>query len=268
MLYCATRVRCGRAYELEVYEMNISTDWQVESLRISVFPVEIESVSPSKLWEKHVGEPEPEIHIQPGRINQRNAKHRNGDIYLVKVPNQIDWRYVLPPDATTTENGLSVWGNLKHEVNVFLEFSKDFLQDPGILPVNRLAFGAVLMKPTSDLISSYRYLADLLPRFDLENAADFGYQISRRRISNVFNELQINRLSRWDVVTLERNESTLDPVQDAEENRIGSLSAARLELDINTVPLEAVALPPESLLGVFEEFVQIGLEIARIGDIR
>ncbi|MCY3780054.1 MAG: hypothetical protein OXG78_07080 [Chloroflexi bacterium] len=248
--------------------MSESIDWQVETLRITAFPVEIDSVSPSELWDKHKGELKPEVHIQPDSINRRNARHRNGEIYLVKTPSQIDWRYVLPLDDTSPESGLPVWGNLNNELNPFLEFSKEFLQNPVIFPVFRLAFGAILMKPRSDLISSNEYLADFLPHLDLEDATDFGYQISRGRTSDVVNELHINRLSRWQVLTLERKGSTLDPADDGNLDLVETLFAARLELDINSSPDYGPPLNSDLLSSAFEELVDMGLEIARRGDVK
>ncbi len=245
----------------------MASDWQVETLRISVFPVEIDSVSPSKLWAAHVGEPEPEIHIQPGTTNQRNAKYMNGDLYLIKTKSQIDWRYVLPLDASNIENDLPVWGNLDNELTAFVEFSKSFLQNITILPVNRLAFGAVLMKAERDVQSVYNRLGDLLPRLDLDNVADFGYVISRQRKSEVLNELNINRLSRWHMATLERNISTLDPEEDIGKHAIERLFAARLELDINSSPDNNSPLPSNSLVPAIEELISMGLEIASMGDI-
>ncbi|MCY3831989.1 MAG: hypothetical protein OXG85_03160 [Chloroflexi bacterium] len=242
-------------------------DWQVETLRISVFPEDIDSVSPSKLWEMHIGEPEPEVIIQPGSTNRRNAKYRNGEIYLVKTRSQIDWRYVLPLEDTANENDLPAWGNLELELTGFLEFSQSFLQKPSILPVNRLAFGAVLMRPAKNLLTTCEHLAGLLPRFDLEDVAEFNYLINRRRRSSFVEDLHINRLSRWAAVTLERNTSTLDPVVDGELNPIKRLFASRVELDINTVPVHGTQLPSELLMNLFQELVDMGKRITQEGDV-
>ncbi len=248
--------------------MNWSRDWQVESLRVSVFPMENDSTSPSQLWDHYIVEPPVNIQIEHGRINQRFGQYKHGNIYLVKLPNQIDWRYVLEPDDTLDELTLPVWGSLDPSVDTILQFADDWLTCPDIMPVSRLAFGAVLLIPTLDLSQTYKILQNLLPSMELGNVADFGYHINRRRRSIAAEDLQINRLSRWNIATFERNDSTLDPVQDIEENRNRRLFAPRLELDINTVPLEAVALPSESLLEVFKELVHVGLEIARKGDIQ
>ena len=244
----------------------MAADWQVETLRISVFPHEIDTVSPSTIWDRHKGEPEPEIHIQPGSTNQRNAKHKNGEMYLVKTTRQIDWRYVLPLNVAANEDELPVWGDLELELTAFLQFSKDFLQNSTILPVDRLAFGAVLMKVERDVPSVYEYLGHLLPRFNLANVADFNYQINRQRKSSVLHELSINRFSRWQIATLERNISTLDP-EEVEKYPLERLFAARLELDINSSPDSFSRLDSGLLAIAFEELVAMGLEIADEGDI-
>ncbi len=246
----------------------MAVDWQVESLRLSVFPIEINDVSPSKLWEQHIGKPDPEVLIQPGKINQRNAEHGNGNVYLVKTPNQIDCRYVIEPDESNTDELIPAWGSWQHEVGVFLDLTIDLLRSPLILPLNRIAFGAVLMSPAKDLSRTHVHLASLLPRFDLEDASEFNYLINRRRGSTIVSALQINRLSRWLIVTLERKDSTLDPVMDEEQKRVDRLFASRLELDINTIPTDGNGIQSESLPTLFEELLQMGLEIAEKGDVR
>ena len=109
-----------------------------------------------------MGETEPEIHIQPGKTNQRGANFKNGDIYLVKTPSQVDWRYVLPLDDSETENGLPIWGNLKHELEGFIEFSTDFLQNLDVLPLDQISvwrrayeafFRRTFNAPTSGTVS-------------------------------------------------------------------------------------------------------------------
>ncbi len=247
--------------------MRLSENWQVESLRITAFPVENESVSPSKLWETHVGEPEPEIHIQPGKINQRNAKQEYGDIYLVKTVNQIEWRFVVSPSADLNEQSHPVWGDLEHGVHEIRELSNSLLQDCNILPLSRLAFGAELISPTLELNTIREQLSGLLPRMDLAKVVDFAYQVNRIRESNSVDGLHINRLSRWNVATIVRNDSTLDSSLDIEQRRTSRIYAARLVLDINTVPIDNRQLPTDSLLNTFEELLRMGLEISSQGDI-
>lgn len=268
MVYFASQGSCARAIGCERFLKDMASEWQVETLRITVFPVDNENVSPSELWSKHFGATEPEVHIEPGSRNQRNAEYGNGDIYLIKTPSQIDWRYVLPPDTATYENNMPVWGDLDFELTSFVDFSKSFLQNPAVLPVSRLAFGAVLMETTLNANSTHRHLKRYLPKLDLEDSADFGYTISRRRTSEVVNDLLINRLNRWHVATLNRNTSTLDPAADAEEHRLERFFAARLELDINTVPLvDECKLNSTLLPDLFDELVRMGLEIASKGDV-
>lgn len=243
------------------------TDWQVDTSRISVFPEDNVRTSPSRIWDQFIGEEPDSVQFEQSRLNARQKKYGNRTIALVKQQAQIDWQFPIVPDKSTSQQGLPNWGSLPDEVNAILEFAKKWLICTEIMPVNRLAFGATLLTPTVDEATAYEKLQMLFPSIDPENVSDFSYQINRRRSSKTTKGLKINRLSRWNIATLERTVSTLDPIADIGENRPDRLYSVRVELDINTGSNIGYTLPSESLVANFEELVDMGLEIAREGDI-
>lgn len=247
--------------------MRESINWQVESLRITVFPEYYSKISPIKLWDEFIDEEPDKVQIERDKFDARHKEFEDRIVALAKQERRINWHYLPKQDESASHPELPEWGNLQAEVDNLLYWSTRWLAFPYIMPVNRLAFGAALMIPTIDPASAYSQLQQLLPDMALENASDFSYQINRRRSSETIEDVQLNRLSRWNVAILEPNQSNLDPAADLEGNTIERAFATRLELDINTVPQGSSALPTESLTSIFEELVQMGLEIASEGDV-
>ena len=247
--------------------MDEYTDWQVEKSRVSVFPEDNLRTSPSRLWDQFVGEDPDSVQIEQSKFDARQKKYGNRITVLVKQPMQIDWQFPIVPQDNESRQSMPTWGSLQDELNSILDFSKKWLICTEIMPIVRLAFGVALLIPTVDEVTAYERLQRLFPDINPESVSDFSYQINRRRGSETIEGLTINRLTRWDIVILERMVSPLDPIANTGDNRPGRLYAVRVELDINAEPHTGHTLPPESLPKVFEELVEIGLEIVREGDI-
>ena len=246
--------------------MITSTDWQVESVRITVFPEHYSEIDAKELWDQFIGDDPDKVQIERDKFDVRHKEIENRIVALIKQAGKIDWQYLTKQLESPEEIELPAWGSQEEELNVLLEYSKRWLTYTDIMPLNRLAFGATLLLPSIDLLSAYRQLKELLPQMDLENASDFNYQINRRRKSETTEDLLINRLSRWNVIALERNEGSIERMADGDQSIADRVYASRLELDINTVPITGSPLPTESLTLIFEELVQLGLEIAVEGD--
>ena len=130
-------------------------------------------------------------------------------------------------------------------------------------PLRRLAFGAVLLKPVPSHDSGYETLGGYLPAVTMDpKSSDFLYQINRRRLSEVIDDLWVNRLSKWSIQRVE----SLTVSSDGTVVRGMGASACRVELDINSVP-SAESLPADRLPRFFEELVVLAGEIALDGDI-
>lgn len=267
MVYCAAQDSCVRAIGCERHDMNRRADWQVESLRITVFPEDNARTSPSRLWDQFVGEKPDNVQIEQSKFDARQKILGNRITVLVKQPAQIDWQFPIVPQDNESKQSMPNWGSLHVEVDSLLQFSRKWLTCVEIMPVIRLAFGAVLLIPANDEVTAYERLQQLFPGIDPRSVSDFSYQINRRRGSRTVEGLTINRLSRWNIATLERLVSPLDPFAETDDNLPTRLNAVRAELDINTGPHTGHTLPSESLVTVFDELVEMALEIAREGDV-
>ena len=141
------------------------------------------------------------------------------------------------------------------------------------LQVARVAFGANLVQPADNMRDAHKRLADYLTNvtIDLENSFDLSYQINRRRESKVIPQLQINRLSKWSVMTQETGSFAFqfgqNVVDTAFSAPVTQAFASGLELDINTIPADSLILPEAKLFTLFGELLDLGKEVAEEGDV-
>ena len=240
--------------------MSKKTDWQVENLRITAFPENNASVSAPALWERYIGEEPDDTRIQRGGLETREVEYKNGRILLIKWPDRIEWRYLAKQDDTDPLR-LPIIGSLKDELDVIVKLAKKWLNSSDMFQLNRLAFGAVLLNPVESMLEGYESLREFLPFLNSENLNDFNYQVNRRRNSKIVRDVSVNRLTRWSVFSLKQLDFTQGRSTDLD-------FASRLELDINTLPERISSLPSESLVSLFDELVQMGLELSKKGDIK
>ena len=246
--------------------MGDSKDWQVENLRITMFPENNARISPSSHWDEIIAEDADNVQIQPGRLNARHVDRGHGVIFLIKQSEYIEWRYLGKPDENRNELRLPIVGSLFEELDVILELSRMSLRSPSLLPINRLAFGAVLLLPAQSLNTGFANLQDFFPKINFQRVNDFDYRVNRRRNSEVVKDLEINRISQWSVARLERVADTLDPASSLADGSSSSAFASRLELDVNTVQRRD-ALQSDSLVDLFNELIHLGTELSERGDV-
>ena len=245
--------------------MDESTNWQVENLRITLFPENNASISPSKLWDEIIAKDPDDVQIHSGRLNARHVEFENGVIFLVKQQEHIEWRYMAKPDEKPDRLKLPTIGSLDCEIDIFLEFSNRWLKSLNLLRANRLAFGAVLLLPAQSLDEGFENLQVFVPQMNLKKVDDLEYRVNRRRKSKVIEDLEINRISQWNVARLERVDP-LDPAMFLDDSSSNKAFASRLELDINTVQ-RGGDLQPNGFVDLFNELVDLGMELTMKGDI-
>lgn len=255
--------------ELESARLSL-TAWQVETLRLTAFPSPAAQVTEPTWWTDLVGEP-PETRILHPRKGgwQEKGPFKGGKLVLRVQPNRIDWLFTPVNDQEQEVESFPTIGSFPESLDVFLPLMVRWFDLETCPPVQRLAFGAVLLQPVEDRQAGYRQISPYLPsvQLDPEGSSDFSYRINRPRDSSSgIIGLRINRLSRWSVATWRAAEFSVGPALvgyfPGEEHY-----ACRLELDINTVPDFQGELHREQLPQIFEELVDVGKEIATEGDI-
>lgn len=244
-------------------------DWDVESLRISIFcPNGAVSSTQIDLWAKVTGTQPETIDSRPregltrvvGSIGQNN-------LFLTVQEGRIDWLVqpiVVPPNQQTAS-----LLTLKDVAEVFPVLEKAIRHSLETIPVVlRLAFGSVLVKQVSDLTQALKELSRYLPRLDLDSleGSDFIYQVNRRRRSASVQHAHINRLAKWSTAQTGGLEVQVKPTGQPRIRTAKVSFVRKLDLDVNTTP-ETSAMSNDKIPSLFGELITLAGELATEGDV-
>ena len=245
-----------------------SSQWQVESVRCTVFPDRSESFDPTNWWVDVLDEQPDQVTTQPieGKFKAQGAE-RGGALELSVQPLRIQWTLQPnPPDMQGETWEIPNVGGIER-VSEFVAIVTRWLPIAPIL--SRLAFGAVLLDVVDDRKTGYDRLDRMLPNVDVDSSAmrDFLYQVNRRRASKVISGIQVNRLTKWSVATISPMSIQIDGSQQTIQRKLAEpIEALRLEVDINNVPSPDYIFSSDDAVRLFEELTAMGLEISEIGD--
>jgi hypothetical protein len=246
------------------------TQWTVESVRCTAFPVQNANFDPANWWTDIVGGKPDQVTTQPieGTYQAQGSK-LGGVLQLLVQPLRIQWSLgPNPPDRQDQEWQIPNVGKFE-QLSEFLQIAKNRLSVGPKL--SRLAFGAVFLDVVENRESGYDRLDQFLPSVELESSKmrDFLYQVNRRRSSNAIEGIQINRLSKWSVAEISPMTIQIDAGQRGIKSSFGDpTSALRLELDINNVPSPEKFFDTDSAVKLLDELTEMGLEISESGDIQ
>ncbi len=240
--------------------------WQAQVLRFTAFSA-TPFVNGDRWWLDQIGDaPEQEVTQPRKQGHQQTGPHLGGILTLVRVPGRVDWLLKAAPDLDTPD--FESLGHYTEVISQFRDFVGQWLRREKLLDVQRLAFGAVLVQPVSTLGEGYACLQRYLPflTYDPENTSDLTFQVNRVRASRCGPEqLRINRLAKWSVLTVQIFEAIPDATPSpfrSTHNRLASC----LEWDLNTQADWTDGLEPRFHDPLLAELVDLGLEIAQSGD--
>lgn len=247
--------------------MRGAASWQVESLRLTAFPVTGTAIPRPSWWADLVGKPPDVRSERPSQLAyQDEGLFQERKLALAVQPSRIDWYLTLPDQAEPSAELPSV-GSFPDSIQIFRPLLERWVTL--CPPLQRLAFGTILLQSALDRIAANKLLSKYLPmvRLDPEHSSDFSYRINRPRVSRAdIAGLKINRLSRWSAVLHATRQ--LDFSGKAVQTfSAGELHAVHLELDINTPGDFQGELPRERLPEILDELISLGLEIAAKGEI-
>ena len=238
--------------------------WQTESLRLTVFPVPESGHSAQNWWTELFDAPPDQVVTKPrsGQIEIQGVLDE-GLFQLQADPMRVTLLHTAkPPEEPIMGN--HVLGPYSAASGEFAELVVKGISLGSFPRIQRLAFGAVLCQPVTDLQTGHGVLARYLPNVRIdEGTSDFLYQINRKRPSSVINGLGVNRLSKWSMALVHgvilRGDGAV--VHTARE------LSCRAELDINSDAENKNEIPQESMGDLFSECVEFAGEIATNGDV-
>lgn len=243
-------------------------DWDVESLRVSIFhPVGSATSQQAGLWQKATGDVPESISSRPqNRVTRATGRLGENNLLLTTQDERIDWliRPIVGPKqqsapVPTLREVASTPSFLQNAIRCSLE---------AIPVVMRLAFALILVRQVPDSTEGLRQLSKYLPHVDLNSmeGRDFVYQVNRRRISKSVSHIQINRLARWSTEHIEGVEIEMAPSEQPRLRPIEDVLTRKLNLDINTAP-RTNAMANDKIPSLLDELMALASELAIEGDI-
>ena len=239
--------------------------WIANSLRMTAILSPAAQLPKHSLWEELFGQPPENITSQPRTgVQQEDGLFEGGRLRVIVQPARIDWMLTVD-DNQLTNSPIPSIGQFVDLLNLFADKMTRWLEISP--PLQRLAFGSILLLPMDKESSARQQLFAYLPLNpqNFENAQEFQYQINRPRSSTSgISNLQINRLSKWWAITWK----TINiPPSISKYSEYPDSFACCIELDISTSLDYHEDLPTEKLPQIFRELVDLGKEIVKEGDI-
>ena len=239
--------------------------WTLQSARLTAFPTTPLTFEEIKWWERVAGERPESTTIDRNSVLQAGPipgeTRLDGNLILVADHTRIQWQ--IQPKEEDAPPRVQSLGDWQDAIVPFSELMRKWIQLAP--PINRLAFGAVLLHPVEDTREGYASLQAFLPfKIDLDSS-DFLFQTNKRIQSDVDPAMPLNRLTKWSVARVQlltMSASAMAPPIGRQETL---LTASRLELDINTAPESADPLQPETLGALWDELCELGRKITEEG---
>ena len=242
----------------------VPAEWQTESLRLTVFPVDPSDATKAQHWQPLISTPAEAVQ-RPHQTQQviEEGPWNSARLQVVGQPGQVHWRTFSP---TASSGGPTLLGPLADAVSPFRTLMTRWLTQVSF-PVNRIAFGANVLLSVSSLPLACRSLDGMLPtvKIDPNGTRDFMYRINRRRESVHDSSLQINRLATWSVMQFIGLEVVIGAEGGPAPRELPEKHFCRLELDVNTVPPRELC--QKELSATFDELIDAAIEIAEQGDV-
>jgi len=248
-----------------------SLDWYAEKCRATVFTKDrVDSDSLVEVW-KSFCEQEPEdIHKIPRVaatiMTGAFSKIEGALLELVNEPPKLEWRLASVPNPKFDEVGVPCIDTLARVLEAFVPNVRAWLASDKCPALTRLAFGAILNKPSTSYLSALTQLQTYLRsvQIDTDNMQDLMFRVNRPRQSKSgVSGVTINRLSIWSINRLLSTE--IDLGAPTKEVASTNVYCANLVLDINNAPRQE-PLSREAVLRLFDELLALGKEIAAKGD--
>jgi len=236
-----------------------SEKWLVASLRLTVFPAPDTDQDKILKWKEVIGEvPENSVNHPKAGVFQESGKYGKGIMTLNMAPGRIDWLFNPLIKSDSLLDSFPNIGELSITVEQFKLFGLAWLKS--IHPLTRMAFGANLILPSESQKTAYEVLGRYLHGVKIDpDSSDFSYSINRTRPTKLaLPGVKINRLSKWQAIML---------LLSANDVTRQTNFACNLELDINTAPSPRLEIGKDDIGPLFEEFIDLGVEIAREGDV-
>jgi hypothetical protein len=242
--------------------------WQTESLRVSAFPISGATVVPNS-WKEITGnDPDENVKQPPPMPSFDAGPFFAGRLSVGYQAGRID--LVLTPDQTnrSQSEGLRHLGDFDPAMDKVLPAARKMFRPEMVM--QRLAIGAILLRPAKSSEDGYKILKSILPvaREIPEIASDFSFQLNVPVVLSVTGipDIRINRLLKWNVARFQI--ANIVGGSGVPTQIVGGteIYVVRVEMDINTQGDLAVPLSYQNILDVIDRLAaQVRAIVANAG---
>ncbi|WP_157642801.1 hypothetical protein [Burkholderia ubonensis] len=235
--------------------------WQLESMRASFFantPIVARDLNWWQALTNHT--PEAVVSQPNAGVHSESGEFGAGRLEMKVTFNRVDWLYT--PITTPGPNVPSL-GSAEELISSFTEPLSTWLASSSEVAFQRIAFGPALLRQVANVVEGNRAVLAYMPHggVDPELARDLFFQVNYPRRSNSFDEVTINRLSKFMCATIQYIKIDIgSPLPSFD-----SLFFCRSELDFNTTADRQQPIPPEKRAGIYEEMVACAIEMISTG---
>lgn len=244
----------------------MALDWQTHQLRLTLFSKDF--LTPSEaIWKLITGQEEAEQRIAIPGGKQYVGSFLDGALAVGIAANRLD--IVLSHGGEPNADAeLPCFGSFSHCLKEFVDASHRVFADLKN-PINRIAFGGVLMCPMGTREESYETIGKLVPslKVDPNGMRELLFRVNWPAKSKSEVGLEINRLTTWSTLAISRgsfnvsNESQLNVMASSK-----TVYATRLDIDHNTTQSRADEFETSKIPTIFSELVDLALENASAGE--
>ena len=133
-----------------------SKEWDATSLRFTGFLAPDAKIQESDWWKAVVGESPDTRHIQEKKGSVKNVgRFEEGNLTLKMEPFRVDWFYeaIKSPEEPDMSG---VLGSFNNAIPVFVDAMRKWFLSENLPSLQRIAFGAIILKPVETRQAGYR----------------------------------------------------------------------------------------------------------------
>lgn len=243
--------------------MTSKNDWSAQQLRISIFPASTWNSS-SDLWpqvtgiekEKQTTNAKTGETIQEGWFNKQK-------LVLVVNPVKIDLisTVSVPAHIEKGKTVVDILGSFDEALKIFRPLIDMWLLNKQLPEINRIAFGAQLIKTMPSREEVYKILKNYTSiKLDPSTMTDFKFEINLHTTSKINKSLGLNRLTKWGALQLTPEASIAG--QPSTIHPYPTVNFGRVELDINTSQHNKDIFDKKTHSSLFSELIGLGYELS------
>lgn len=241
-------------------------EWAAETVRLSLFTTEAVDITNAD-WLGLTGQPEaPNTQSMPGRRVMFGPFHP-GALHLQALGNRLDCILApQPQEAPPLEDGLVSMGDPLAAIRSFVSATSEWLGQIS-RPVNRLAFGIVLISKQESKRSASQKIINILQSIQKDrDYDDLMFRVNWPTTSKYENGILLNRITNWASLNIQMQLVTAG--HQAFVAEAAPITIIRLECDNSTAPDRSRAIDRSNLVPIYRELVDLAVENIEKGEIR